>query len=79
MIKQAVFNTGSEVGEELQYSAVHDGDLRKSHPEVEGTVMRPLCPRYGSGLSLIRKPWIDRLTSQLAFLFISLTCHVRVT
>lgn len=36
MIKQAVFNTGSEVGEELQYSAVHDGDLRKSHPEVEG-------------------------------------------
>ncbi|XP_034161372.1 uncharacterized protein LOC117597593 [Pangasianodon hypophthalmus] len=25
----------SEGSEELQYSAVHDGDLRKSHPEVE--------------------------------------------
>ncbi|KAF5894953.1 hypothetical protein DAT39_015345, partial [Clarias magur] len=25
----------SEGSEELQYAAVHDGDLRKSHPEVE--------------------------------------------
>ncbi|KAK3549057.1 hypothetical protein QTP70_029642 [Hemibagrus guttatus] len=25
----------SEDSEELQYSAVHDGDLRKSHPELE--------------------------------------------
>lgn len=35
-IEEAIFNTGSEGSEELQYSAVHDGDLRKSHPEVEG-------------------------------------------
>lgn len=49
-----VLNPGSEDSEELQYSAVHDGDLRKSHPELEGKVMK-LVPDVDSGcLSSIR-------------------------
>lgn len=36
IIEHVVFSAGSEGSEELQYTAVHDGDLRKSHPEVEG-------------------------------------------
>lgn len=56
-----MFNTGSEGSEELQYSAVHDGDLKKSHPEVEGTVVNLLCAGR------------DGLTSHLAFLSILCT------